>query len=783
MFRRRLRLSAAAGASLLIAASAAVTASPVASATPAAADDPVQVTIDSFTPSTPKPGDPVTITGKVTNKSALTYGVPQAIACIDDKLMSTGEQLAAIPSEDDQATGDASSCRRLNPPGDSTAFQPLGDSLAPQASLPFKLVVQWGEWEITDHPGVYTVGVAFRGNPSDQQGKRDTAGQARTLMPVIGKTPMAGHVNAAVVLPLTHRPTLLADHLFANESLAESMAPTGQLGRLLALGQKRIVTWLVDPAMIDEARTIAESDSYKVAAGPGQVKAGTGRAVVKAWLEAFDRSRNVNPTVLLPYGDPDIATLAAAGGPAGKIISSARSTSERYNLRMPLSEQGNPSGLWLGDGQVDTKTLIAGSFGFAAQRDDDVNILPSSAWPASERPKLQSSPVYRVLTPEGPAPKYVRAVIADSDLLAGGPDPASANQRLQLQQRFAAETSLLASTAGTATVVVVPPRGWDEDGLSTAAVLQTMSASPWISPVGINQVTNPNPPATRAPAAPATPADASGLSGGQLDKIQDLSSTTATFESLLSDPAAQTPVNMTQGLLRAASLEWSAAPDEAQRFLNYQRNAVAAQLRKVHLVTNKNKGQHEGIKVNLSGSKGSFPLTVENGLDVTIRVGLEVTATGNRNDLKIAQLHTLLLPAGQKGTFQVKASAEQNGVINANAQLITAGEQPVGDSQPLVIQAAQYGSVGWILVGAAVALLFGTSIVRIYRRVRSERRNPTPKPEADALHPEPLPLEDLGQDDPAPGPNGVSHPESPAPLVPGQSDLESLKEGVGTKDG
>jgi hypothetical protein len=67
--------------------------------------------------------------------------------------------------------------------------------------------------------------------------------------------------------------------------------------------------------------------------------------------------------------------------------------------------------------------------------------------------------------------------------------------------------------------------------------------------------------------------------------------------------------------------------------------------------------------------------------------------------------------------------------------------------------------------------------------VPSERRNPSPKPEADALHPEPLPLDDLGQHEPATSPNRVAHPDSPAPLVPGQSDLESLKEGVGTKDG
>lgn len=102
--------------------------------------------------------------------------------------------------------------------------------------------------------------------------------------------------------------------------------------------------------------------------------------------------------------------------------------------------------------------------------------------------------------------------------------------------------------------------------------------------------------------------------------------------------------------------------------------------------------------------------------------------------------------------------------------MITASGRPVGKSQELLIQASQYGSVGWILVGAACALLFGTSFVRIYRRIRTERRHPSPAPSSevavdeqatpDALHPEPL--------DP---------PATDAPAG------ESLREGVGSKDG
>jgi hypothetical protein len=185
----------------------------------------------------------------------------------------------------------------------------------------------------------------------------------------------------------------------------------------------------------------------------------------------------------------------------------------------------------------------------------------------------------------------------------------------------------------------------------------------------------------------------------------------------------------------------------------------------VHLVNNVAKGERREIKVNLAGSKGTFPLTITNDTEWSVRVGIVVTPS-NRTDLRSEPQQTRILAPKQKFTPRINASAEQNGLIRANAQVITASGRPVGKSEELLIQASQYGSVGWILVGAACALLFGTSFVRIYRRIRTERRSPDAGPPAeaeapaDALHPEPL-----------------------APPSAGTPADASLKEGVGSKDG
>jgi hypothetical protein len=750
VFRRRLRLSAAAGSGLLIAAMAAV---PASIAAPAADDPVVDVSIDTFTPATPKPGQPITITGRVTNTSTATFDNPQAIACIDDQRLQTRAELAAIPPENDKPVNEQrSSCSGLYS-SDSTTFQTLATRLAPKASVPFKLVVPWNEWHISDRSGVYVVGVTIRGNPA--KGTRVTAGRARTLMPVIDASPMPRKVNTAVVLSLRHRPTLLGNDRYSDESLAQAMAPGGALARQLAAGQKNKVTWLVDPAMLEEASGMA--DGYKVLGKDNHLRPGTGQKVVRDWLAAFNATRARDHVILLPYGDPDVASLIDAGDPLRDLARQSRTAAETSSLA------ANPavrSGLWLDAASATSRNLVAASTGYAGAKASDVNMVPSWSWPVANRPPLSPSPVYDVSTPEGPV-KSVRTVIADSTLTAGGPDPATAGSALEVRQRFAAETSLLAATGtGTITVVAAPPRNFDSEGRATAGLMEGLKL-PWITPVGIDEVlagagTKPRPAKPPTPARPPT-----GLSAGQLDRIKRLNNSTNVLAGLLANPD-NIDVNLRHALFRAASYSWRGFSDEAQRFIDVQQRTVNGQLGKVHLVNSSvTRGSRPEIKVNLSGSKGTFPLTIANELDQSVRVGIVVTSA-NRSDLRIDQIQTRLLGAGQKATFQINASAQQNGLIRAEAQVISAAGRPVGRPQQLVIQAAQYGSVGWVLVGSAIALLFGTSLVRIYRRIRSERRNPSapaPADEPDPLNPAPL--------DPAtPGdePGLTALESSPSPL-------------------
>lgn len=276
-----------------------------------------------------------------------------------------------------------------------------------------------------------------------------------------------------------------------------------------------------------------------------------------------------------------------------------------------------------------------------------MNLVGSDSWPAVEQAGLTAtSPVYDIRTP-GPR-DTVRTVVADSALTAGGPDPDTGENPIQVRQRFAAETALIASSGkGSASVVVVPPRGWDSTGRATAALAGDLSLK-WINATSVEQIVagTPRPPVIKAPAAPRSNAV---MSADQLDGVKQLDQATTTFKDLLTNPAEDLPEAMPQALLRSASISWRGFPDEAKRFAAVELGSVNLQLSKVHLVNNAGNGEHREIKVNLAGSKGTFPLTITNDTDWSVRVGIVVSPT-NRTDLRIEPQQTRILAPKQKFT-------------------------------------------------------------------------------------------------------------------------------------
>jgi hypothetical protein len=663
---------------------------PAATAQPAAPAIAVDVRISGFAPIAPKPGDTVTITGTATNRSRTVLTRPQAIACSEPGRIDDRAGLAALPPE-------GNGCKGLVDEG-STAFHDFADALEPNVSKRFTITVPWQQWKLGDRNGVYVVGVRI--NADDPDGNRVSPGVARTLMPVVAENTKLRTVRTAMVLTLRHRPTQLAGTYFSDESLLDELDPEqGRLSRLVAAGAKQRVTWLIDPSLLDEVRQLAEGYRTDGASGVPPEPS----PVAGDWLVRLAQAIGQDPVVLLPYADPDVRALV--DGKLERLVAQARELGAAS--RAP---GGRPalSGFWLDNDAADGATLAAA----AGTTPADITLLSNWSWPAGSGP--DTGPVVRVNTSRGP----VRAVVADQALMAGGPDPLVSNGPVQLRQRLAAETALLALDTGGAakpapvTVAVVPGRGFDTLGTATGTLLQAMTL-PWVSRIGLNELgTEPTQTVPAPQARPATPV----LSEPQLDAVRKIDSDIATFTGMLATPIGKAPLERSK--LRATSLTWRGAQAEADKFRRYQLTVLRQQLGKVHILSTDGP---ENSVVTLSASDGRFPLTVANDLTVPVRVGLRIEPL-NRDDLKVEPVEPVRIRGGNRETFEIRASAQQNGLIKARVHIVTDQGREVGEPLELDIRAAQYGTVGWVLVGSAVALLFGTSAIRIYRRIRSERR-------------------------------------------------------------
>lgn len=87
---------------------------------------------------------------------------------------------------------------------------------------------------------------------------------------------------------------------FRDESLTQSLLPSGELGQLVFRSMSRERTWVIDPALID-AITAMTSD-YKVLSDEEPA----GGDVALSWLDRLNAVTARNEVISLPYGNPDI---------------------------------------------------------------------------------------------------------------------------------------------------------------------------------------------------------------------------------------------------------------------------------------------------------------------------------------------------------------------------------------------------------------------------------------------------------------------------------------------
>lgn len=708
--------------------------SPFAGPAPAVAaerDVPLEVSVDSLTPSTVPRGGAVTVTGQITNTSEETWTDLNVYLLTSRSPFRTREELAEANATDPTTEVGP----RLT---DAGLFDAIGD-LSPGSSTSYSLSVPRRALQISGEPGVYWLGVhVLGGNEDGRDGVAD--GRARSFIPLMA--PRGPSTSLSVVIPVKGEVRREPDgSLTRPEMWHELLSPDGRLGRLLDFSGTSgplPVTWVVDPAVLDAAGTAAD-DNPPIDTGPtspedaessaetqespsasppdgdaedapddgqaadeeGEAERSPGAVLAASWLETFQRQASQHAVMSVPYADADVAAML-------------RSDAERlYRRAVDLSAAT------LDELAVDSSPLVAPPDGFL---------------PAEALTELDSrSPV---LLSDAAAPRAdgtvietgrgQQLVLSDAAAGSGGPAPTDPFSALAMRQRVISEAALHALSEDRAEpLVVATPQEWDPGSDWRIASFFTGLDVPWLRSVTLPDVIAgaddegaggaPPPPGAEEPQAadllryPRFRARAE-IPVANLLASRQLTRTGEVFAELLTRNETVDQF-LAKSAMLASSYEARDRPKEAAERVRNMNERVRSQLTKVFI---------DGPSfVTMSSETGPIIVTVVNGLEEPVTVG--IAADTGSPDLDIRPPEPVPLGAGQRATVRLRASSQNIGVYPIRLMPTTATGRPLGNATTFSVRSSQVGIVIWVIMGVGGAALFIASGIRITRRVRARR--------------------------------------------------------------
>lgn len=663
--------------------------------------------LTSLTPSALEVGENVELEGRVINGDDHAWRDAQAYLVISSNPLTTRAELAA------EAEGPAESYfgERVTEIG---RFDELGD-LAAGETASFRITVPYRLLGISGASGVYTVGVQVLATNVD--GTRQTAARARTFVPLLSDGDPA-RVRLAMVWPL-HSPVLRrGDGTYARaDRLIRATGSGGRLRRVVDLAGtagSTPVTVVPDPAVLDATEDIGAGrfgpDGGVVTRMPtgGEPEAAAaardleGVASAASWFtDAVELADDTGWSTA--YGVPSANTLATTPYPAlAESVDAATLATGRRLLGQQLRVLRMPAG-----GTVDADTL-------AGLRQPD-GLGSAALWPRMlpDWGLLDGSAV-QVPTEFGALP----VVVTDPALAAGGPAPGDQRSALQMLQRLLAETALIsaeAEAAGRRTVsaTFVAPSHWDPGPDWPAADFFTGLDAGWLDPVGLDELLDEARPydghtgvaPSAEPAAVELLPDDLTSAAAQLHRRAELLAQLVDGEPSLGD---WYDAGVALGVSAAGTRDLSVR----QRVIEQAVMSLHRTLRGVPLT---------GPEfVTLSSSRGRFPLTVSNQLDrsVTVSVSVETVPGGLDPSARFDSGSRLTIQSGDQDTVTVETRVGKVGVTSAEAYVVTETGRRVGAPLTFSMRTSVVGTVIWVIMGAASALLVFAVARRLWRRSR-----------------------------------------------------------------
>lgn len=694
----------------------------------AARATPLQVTIETLTPSViPRKGK-VRLNGTVTNTDTVPWLTVNVYSFVSEEPMTTQAELAeAVQVDESTSVG-----TRIVDFGNYDTIE----SIAPGESQQFSFTVDV-ELLQADTPGVYWFGVHALGQRSDE-GRDELAqadGRARTFLPMV-PAKREGVESVSVVVPLRRQISYVDDGSL--DDLARWTTTLGDGGRLRSLVElaatsgDRTVSWVVDPALVDAARQLAAGNPPRSIAAnldpgedpePSETTTETASGApsdepTPSEEPPADEGVDEDPTVAELPDDLDPATQAAA--------EAAREWLGRLRAAMDAGDEV----LVLPYGDTDVSA--------AARHDREAYVLARERAAAGLTGfELETAPVVappngylsadgvRTTDPEdlvlvtdkqftdAPAVASVadrQLVVTSSGAADGGPPPGDLRGTIAMRQRILAEAAVRFLEPARSPLVVLLPYDWIPPPSST---FFSGFDLPWL--------------ALRSVASAATVVEPEVVSSGDFryperqgdfelddanfaseralrdagESMQDLLTLNDLIGGIVSDQA-----------LTSTSYAARARPDSARASTDRSRTWLQDRMARVEVSAPR--------AVTLSSINGSFPTSITNNLDEPVTVGL--AAESDDDELTIDAPGAVEIAANSSQTVLLDARTDTPGVHDVRILVTDSQGRPLGGSDELSVRSARVSNVIWLFLAAGIGLLFGTIGVRLFRRVRAARR-------------------------------------------------------------
>ncbi|WP_233221228.1 DUF6049 family protein [Streptomyces carminius] len=689
---------------------------PAAPAAPAADEaEKTSVSINRLTPSVPEKGGTVTVSGRVSNRSRT--------AVTDARVaLRPGARLSARSaiSEAASRTGSVPGVDGAELDGEGSAE--IGDIPA-GTDRSFTLSVPVEELSL-DEAGVYQLGVSLSGRTRDepydhvlgidrtflpwQPSAPDTATQLAFLWPLISSS----HVTALTESGRRDQTPILRD-----DELAAEIAPGGRLQQLVALGSDLPVTWVVDPDLLASVEAMA-TKPYKVLGENGETVPGKGRNHARQWLADLTRAVEGEEVVALPFGDPDLASIAHRGKNVAGVLSHLGPATElgRLTVETVLPVEPSTDFAWPVEGAIDPSIVSVATSAGAR------NVITRSD-SLREPDGLNHTP-----TAARPIGGGTTAIVADSRLskLFRG-DLTRAENTVDAVQQFLAHTQAINAQLPDRqrSIVVAPQR------TPTASQAQAMAKAVralrldgrWAEFTGLTEAASakPDPAARRkVPGGRAYPAELRKheIPTQAFQQIRAIRNDLDDFQSILSQPErVRTPFS--NALHRSMSVSWRGAPETAARYRASAHDYLRGLMGEVRLV--------EKSDMKLSGRSATIPVTVQNNLLQGVE-GLELRlVSGRRIGLDVGEAQPVTVAGGHSQSVKVPTTAKANGRTWVEAQLYTADGERWGDPMRFQVEVTEITSAVMLVISGGV-LLVVLAGVRMY----TQRKRAGDRPDPDA---------------------------------------------------